>query len=56
VRIRKEDNLLSVAKQAFRSATTDSRHRFVVYPNLARRLVPMTVNQLWVADITYIRL
>jgi putative transposase len=56
LRIRKEDNLLCVAKQAFRPATTDSRHRFVVYPNLARRLVPTAVNQLWVADITYVRL
>jgi transposase InsO family protein len=55
-RIRREDNLLCVPKQAFRPATTDSRHRFVVYPNLARRLVPTTVNQLWMADITYVRL
>jgi transposase InsO family protein len=55
-RIRREDNLLCVPKQAFRPATTDSRHRFMAYPNLARRLVPTTVNQLWVADITYVRL
>jgi putative transposase len=55
-RLRAEDNLLCVPKQAFRPATTDSRHRFVVYPNLARRLVPMAVNQLWIADITYVRL
>jgi putative transposase len=55
-RIRREDNLLCVPKQAFRPATTDSRHRFVVYPNLARRLVPTTVNQMWIADITYVRL
>jgi len=55
-RLRAEDNLLCVPKQAFRPATTDSRHRFVVYPNLARRLVPTAVNQLWIADITYVRL
>jgi putative transposase len=55
-RLRAEDNLLCVPKQAFRPATTDSRHRFVVYPNLARRLMPTAVNQLWVADITYVRL
>jgi putative transposase len=55
-RLRQADNLLCVAKKAFRPATTDSRHRFVVYPNLARRLVPTTVNQLWAADITYVRL
>ena len=55
-RIRRQDNLLCVPKRAFRPTTTDSRHRFVVYPNLARRLVPTTVNQLWIADITYVRL
>jgi putative transposase len=55
-RLRRQDNLLCVAQQAFRPATTDSRHRFVVYPNLARRMVPTAVNQLWVADMTYIRL
>jgi putative transposase len=55
-RIRREDNLLCVARQAFRPATTDSRHGWRVWPNLARRIVPMAVNQLWVADITYIRL
>jgi len=55
-RPRAEDNLLCVPKQAFQPAATDSRHRFVVYPNLARRLVPTTVNQLWIADITYVRL
>jgi transposase InsO family protein len=55
-RIRREDNLLCVPKQAFRPATTDSRHGWRVWPNLARRLVPMAVNQLWVADITYVRL
>ena len=55
-RIRREDNLLCVPKQAFRPATTDSRHGWRVWPNLARHIVPMAVNQLWVADITYIRL
>jgi transposase InsO family protein len=55
-RLRREDNLLCVPKRAFRPATTDSRHRFVVYPNLARRLVLTATNQLWVADITYVRL
>ena len=55
-RLRREDNLLCLRQAAFRPATTDSSHRFVVYPNLARRLVPTAVNQLWVADITYVRL
>jgi putative transposase len=55
-RVRREDNLLCVAKLRFRPATTDSRHGWPVWPNLARHLIPQAVNQLWVADITYIRL
>jgi putative transposase len=55
-RLRRADNLLCLRKPAFRPATTDSRHRFMIYPNLAARVVPTTVNQLWVADITYVRL
>ena len=55
-RIRRDDNLLCVPKQSFRPPTTDSRHHWRVWPNLARHLVPMAINQLWVADITYIRM
>jgi len=55
-RIRQTDNLLCVTGRTFRPPTTDSRHRFAVYPNLARTMVPTGVNQLWVADITYVRL
>jgi transposase InsO family protein len=55
-RLLREDNLLCLRKPAFKPPTTDSRHDWRVWPNLARRLVPMAVNQLWVADITYVRL
>ncbi len=55
-RIRQTDNLLCVTGRTFRPATTDSRHRFAVYPNLASRMMPTGINQLWVADITYVRL
>ncbi len=55
-RLMREDNLLCLRRKSFTPATTDSRHRFRVWPNLARRLEPMAVNQLWVADITYVRL
>jgi transposase InsO family protein len=55
-RLRRADNLLCLRKPAFRPATTDSRHRFAIHPNLAAKVVPTTVNQLWVADITYVRL
>jgi transposase InsO family protein len=56
LRIMREDNLLCVAKRAFVPPTTDARHGWRVYPNLARHLAPLAVNQLWVADITYVRL
>lgn len=56
VRMMREDNLLCLRRAAFKPPTTDSNHGFKVYPNLARRLVPTTVDQLWVADITYVRL
>ena len=54
-RVMREDNLLAVRRRKF-VATTDSEHDFVVYPNLAEHLVLSAVNQLWVADITYVRL
>ena len=55
VRLMKEDNLLAVEPKSF-VATTDSDHELEVYLNLARRMKLTAINQLWVADITYIRL
>jgi putative transposase len=54
-RLMREDNLLCVQKRKF-VVTTDSNHGKKVYPNLAREMVLTDVDQLWVADITYIRL
>jgi transposase InsO family protein len=54
-RIRREDNLLCVRRRKF-VLTTNSAHAFKVYPNLARQLVLTGVDQLWIADITYIGL
>jgi putative transposase len=54
-RLMREDNLLCVRRRSF-VRTTDSRHGFTVYPNLAKEMVLTNINQLWVADITYIRL
>lgn len=54
-RLMREDNLLCVTKRKF-VVTTDSAHGLKVYPNLAESMVLSGVNQLWVADITYIRL
>jgi putative transposase len=56
LRIMGEDNLLCLRRRRFRPATTDSAHSLRVWPNLARGLIPTAVNQLWVADITYVRL
>jgi putative transposase len=55
LRLMRQDNLLCLRHKAF-LVTTDSRHDLPVYPNLARELSPSGVNQLWIADITYIRL
>jgi len=54
-RIMQEDNLLCLRRKKF-VATTDSHHGRRVYPNLARGMEVSGINQLWVADITYIRL
>ncbi len=54
-RIMREDNLLCVRQRKF-VVTTDSDHARQAYPNLAREMEPSGINQLWVADITYIRL
>jgi len=54
-RLMRQDNLLTVQPKAF-IITTDSDHDFEVYLNLASRMKLTGLNQLWVADITYIRL
>jgi putative transposase len=54
-RILREDNLLCVRKRKF-VVTTDSNHCRKIYPNLASQMVLTSVDQLWRADITYIRL
>ncbi|WP_298375597.1 integrase core domain-containing protein [Azospirillum sp.] len=51
----REDNLLSLRRVAFAPTTTDSRHDFSVWPNLARRLALSGPNQPWVADIAQAR-
>ena len=56
LRLMREDNLLCLRQRAFVPPTTNSRHGWRVYPNLAWRLRPSAPNQLWVADITYVRL
>jgi transposase InsO family protein len=54
-RLLREDNLLCLRKRKF-VVTTDSNHGRKIYPNLAGKMRPTGVDQLWVADITYVRL
>jgi hypothetical protein len=51
----REDDLLGMQPRTF-VVTTDSEHELEVYLNLASRMKLTGVNQLWVPDITYIRL
>ena len=55
LRVMREESLLCQLKRRF-VATTDSRHGRPIYPNLIRELRASRLNQVWVADITYIRL
>jgi len=54
-RLMQEDNLLAIQPKAFVS-TTNSQHKCEVYLNLAGKMTLSGINQLWLADITYIRL
>lgn len=56
LRLMREDNLLALRTRAFVPRTTDSNHGFRIAPNLIRSLIPTGIDQIWVADITYVRL
>jgi transposase InsO family protein len=56
LRLMRRDNLLCLRKRPFVPVTTDSRHQWRIVPNLARGLVLTGLDQLWVADITYVRM
>ena len=55
LRMMRQDNLLALRRRRF-VVTTNSNHKFEVYLNLARRMKLSGMDQLWIADITYIRL
>jgi len=54
-RVVRKDNLLAIRRRKF-LITTDSQHTFEVFPNLALHLELTGINQLWVADLTYVHL
>jgi transposase InsO family protein len=56
LRLMRQDNLLCLRRRPFVPITTNSAHDWPVVPNLARYMVLTATNQLWVADITYIRM
>ena len=55
LRLMRTDNLLCLRRRPF-IRTTDSHHQLPVYPNLAQQMVLTGIDQLWVADITYVKL
>jgi putative transposase len=56
LRLMRQDNLLCLRKRAFVPVTTQSGHGWKVVPNLARQMDLTSIDQLWVADITYVRM
>ena len=56
LRLLRADNLLCLRRRAFVPPTSDSKHPWHVWPNLTRGIQTTGLNQLWVADITYVRL
>lgn len=56
LRLMRKDNLLCLRKRAFVPVTTQSQHGWKVVPNLARKMELTGLDQLWVADITYVRM
>jgi putative transposase len=54
-RIMKENNLQAKIKKKF-IKTTDSEHDQKVYPNLLPEMAVDNINQVWVSDITYVRI
>jgi transposase InsO family protein len=52
----KENRLTCKKRKTFKPATTDSNHSYCIQPNRVKSIHPISLNQIWVADITYVRL
>jgi putative transposase len=55
LRLMRESDLLCRVKRRWVN-TTDSRHGFPRHPNLIKNVIVSSLNQIWLADITYIRI
>jgi putative transposase len=55
LRIMREESLLCQLKRRF-VPTTDSAHAFARYPNLIKDIEIDRLDQVWISDITYVRL
>ena len=55
LRVMRQNKLTVKTKRRY-MPTTDSAHDLTIYPNLAKKVVPIRIDELWVADITYIGL
>jgi transposase InsO family protein len=54
-RIMRDKNILCKIKRSFKK-TTNSAHSYKKYPNLIKNMIPQRINEIWNADITYIRI
>jgi len=55
-RVMRKFQLFPIIWKKFRCQTTDSNHSYTRYPNLSKDTVATGLNQIWVADLTYIRI
>jgi len=56
LKLMRKHGLLCKRKRSFVVHTTDSNHAYPIYPNLIKEIVATRINQIWVSDITYIRI
>jgi transposase InsO family protein len=56
LKLMREKGWLCRQKRSFVVKTTDSNHPYPVFPNRIKHLVVTRLNQVWVSDITYVRL